>query len=264
MKRYERLRVNPNLMREDVNLQLLETSNRDDYPKENTWVVLSGRIQDRAEVAVMYYLQEDLHASARHAHGVCTASLEYLFGSWRREVVPSTKWEGTALSFWRTQMPWLYEFRLGLVWSSCLGDWKTVKKLSDYPDDDCVNVGSDFAASDRSWYILLAKRIRGEQASGLLSYEEVISAGTKKKPKLLLDAGRALWKDDASGFNTAIDSYLKYFKISEFADSEGGLAATIALDATLLVHLAERRRLNVSLKAEYEDYIVRIPASALQ
>ncbi|MHC4759002.1 MAG: hypothetical protein ACYTE8_10125 [Planctomycetota bacterium] len=146
------------------------------------------------------------------------------------------------------------QYRESLFWASCLGDWDSVQKLSEYPTAECP-VGRYESKLFCKWWLLVAAVIRGEKLEGL-AYVEAVEKSRRKYFRLLLFMLRAILAADSESFNTHLKAYLDYCKKNTFNRPE--IDEKISRDGTFMINWARHKGLEVTYPAEYEDRIVKL------
>jgi hypothetical protein len=183
---------------------------------------------------------------------------DLFFGEWRKRGFPADQRTFADEKHIRTKKPWLYEYRRALFWSLVLGDETALMAFAKYAGDDCADesISTDFKASDRAWYIMLARFVRGEHPSVMRPSAELIESERKKKPKLMLACLIAIATRNQQGLTDALSAYLKYFKAHEFPGP--AIDDKLSIDGSILVHVAERAGMRAEIYTQFEDHIVRL------
>jgi len=163
---------------------------------------------------------------------------------------------------------WQSQLAYALLSSCCLRRWGKVDRFASYPRDD-VKLDIDQTAEDRAWWLLLCGTIRGRPLEQVQDWVWTIQNSRRKREKLLwgcLSCLRAMrlgevpptfeGEDHAADFNACLHDYLRHYKKTEFKREE--ITCKVSMDATILVHLAERWGVEVKVPKAYADHIVRL------
>jgi hypothetical protein len=184
------------------------------------------------------------------------AVLEYFFGSWREKFEWLSEEYDRVSS--RAALPWISFYRDGLTMAASLGDWKSVDRLLEWPGPDVKNDDGfdDRTKQDNLYQIWLAARLRGEPEAAVAHARSGIEKGTRRRPKMLLEAADALLAKDSALLSKALQTYLRHYQKNEFNTRQVDLG--ICADANVLWHLARRRKLKaIALPADLALFIVR-------
>ncbi|MGC4033597.1 MAG: hypothetical protein QM754_18070 [Tepidisphaeraceae bacterium] len=246
--------------------------------------------RDAAHIAACYYLldepapQQTWEFARLAVHNTIE---ENFYGAWRSQ--SETTGGPPVDPPYRDN--WVTEYRYGITWASVLDDWDSARRMSEYPQDD----GED--QSDRKseipWYLLLADVLKQASPGGRTprasaaadqssrvqlpnpeppepngiwltpelqlkpaTCEELIEHGSKKRIKLLATVLSEILRKDAAAADRAFAEYMKYFKKTEYPRARTP-DDKLALDGTILFHLARHRGIALTIKSEHSDHIIR-------
>ena len=158
----------------------------------------------------------------------------------------------------RAELPWISYYRDGLTIAASLSDWKSVDRLLAWPGPDVKHDEGldDRTKQDNLYQIWLAARLRGEPETAVAKERSGIEKGTRRRPKMLLEAADALFAKDSAGLSKSLQTYLRHYQKNEFNTRQVDLG--ICADANVLWHLARRRKLKpIALPADLALFIVR-------
>jgi len=203
-------------------------------------------------LALNYYYNDKYEEAAKHARMCIDYTIEYFFGKWRDELPIDGKPPDAAKR--KEFEPWENMYRESMFWASCLGDWESIKKLSEYPTAECP-VGRYEPRLFCIWWLLVAAVIRGEKLEGL-SYTKAVEKSRRKYFRLLLSMLRAILQKDSDSLNSSLKDYLDYCKKNTFNRPE--IDEKISRDGTFMINWARHKGLEVTYPAEYEDRIVKL------
>jgi hypothetical protein len=268
---YERLGIRPQDVDAEFQIRMIEKTkafNPDAVAISSHKLSL---VSKQAYATLACYLEDNFVECTSRARDLVVLAEDLFFGRWR-EAVPDPKHGGRyPADRWLTA-PWVDEYRETLLWCTCLGGWKSARRLSQYPRERTVDNVSE-RKSEAPWYQLLAAYLRGdttgsdfglggkltgEPSAKLGSSERLIEEGRSKRLKLLSAMLRAIAAKDAATAQERIEQYLVYYRKNEFPTHNWD--EKVAIDGTILVHLAEHEGLNVKVPPAYADYIVRLPS----
>lgn len=258
MKLYERLGLDRNKQLViDWRLEGVEKLRRGYRAPEMVAVSKGMDVMDADALAFAYFADEDSPKARQWGQETVNLCRDFFFGQWRKDGYQANKKTFLDEQRIRREDLWIDQYRTALFWALVLRDERSLLDFAGYAGDDCYDEShlDDFAKSDRAWYIMLARFVRGEGRAALKPYAELIESDRKKKPKLLLAALLAIVTENGPAFNQALAAYLKYFKAHEFP--EPCLQDKFAIDGTILVHLAARAGLAFEIPSAYQDHIVR-------
>ncbi len=201
-------------------------------------------------VAVCYYLQGERDQAKKFAREAVDAVIDYFYGDWTKQVPTDL---GTLdPGWWRLHMSWMDFFSEGVCWAAAIGDWKSLKKIADYPSDDC----DGYTKEDRAAYLALASVLRGESMASQQRYLQEIQNRKKEKPKLIAEVIKALQSNSQARFQASLEGYLQYFRKSEF--KKKSLGKLLTFDGTTLLNIGRRNGLQFKVPPELEDHIIRL------
>lgn len=214
----------------------------------------------QTNAALACYFEEDLSECMVRAREVVLGAKGLFFGSWGE---------------WARDV-WVTLYRQSVFWSVCVGDWASVRQLSEFPSGRTIDTISE-RKSEAPWYQLLATYLRGdaterdfaidreltsEPSAKPKSFERLIEEGRSKRLKLLSAVLGAIRDRDAVAIQRCLEDYLAYYRKTEFP--RPSLEEKVAVDGSILVHLAEHKGLKVEVPSAYADHIVRLPPELLQ
>lgn len=249
MKRYERLGLG--LVNVGLERRLEDLATTKEPPKfDNVAVYQKSRLVDaNTLVAIAYYLVEDTKSAAKYAAEVVPATLEHFFGEWRRTFKVDNGPPDPA--YRRRYERWMDKFSFALGWGASLGDWKGLRKVADYPDDDCPDEGE---LSRKSLYRAFASYLLKRPEAETLKH--LTAAERKKASALAAEAFRRIIARDGKGIEDAIIELLKHHRKTKLPGDQ--LTEKQSFDATFLVHLAEREGLKFDVPDPNNDFVIRL------
>jgi len=247
MRLYERLGISKKNIRPDLCINAFARMAKEPIkdpgllPCRKDRMVLEGKA-----LAKDYYYLEEKEKARNSARNLLDYTKEFFFGKWRNDVpdYPSDTEN------------WVQQFRQSICWGSCLGEWKKVKELAEYPKDDVIEAERWEPIEWRSWYLLVAGILRGQSLRELTKYVKIIEGGKKRREKLLLDLLRAILGNNAKKAQGSLEGYLKYYKKYEFA--RPGMNDLLCFDGTFLVNFARHRGLDISFPPQYSDHYIKL------
>ena len=178
---------------------------------------------------------------------------DYFFGTWRCEVQTD---EGKIDPEWWKRISWASFFRETIFWGSCIGAWDKIKKIAQYPTEECLNSEPWEHIGFRVWYLVIAAVLRDEPLESLGRYTDLIDKLKSRREKLLLDILRPILYGDAEKANGQLSIYLKYYKKFEFKKPE--ITEKVSIDGTFLINFGRYRGLKIEYPEEYTDHIVTL------
>lgn len=254
MKLYQRLGLGLENVGLEHGLKVLATAKE---PPTSDYVAMrqkSELVFAHTLVATEYYLLEDRKSAAKYAAEVVPAVVEHFFGDWRR----TSKADGGPHDpmFWKRSEAWMDHFASALGWGSALGDWEGLRKVAEYPDDDCPDddCPDDGEPSRKALYRAFGSYLLGRPGPQTLKHLE--AASRKKSSALAAEALRRVEAKDTKGFERAIADFLKHHRKTKFPLDQ--LTDAQSRDATFLVHLAEREGLKFDVPEPYQDLLIRL------
>lgn len=207
----------------------------------------------KTRVALCYYLLEDILNARSYAREVVEDVLEFLYGDWRKTAKTDLKIADPG--WWQKHSSWMMPFQVGILWASALGDWKSLRRMAEFPQLD-VDVSPGYTKADRDYYLAIACYLRDGENAEIAPLAARIQGETKLKPQLLLRVLQGIRRQKESAFNEALSAYLRYFRKSEFRKRM--LTSLFAIDGTFLINLARYKGLRVAYPLEYEDYVINL------
>lgn len=202
-------------------------------------------------LALYYFYLEEADAAWKYARLMVDYAIEYFFGKWRAEVPIDA---GPASPERRKRYgSWASQFRKAVFWASCLGQWKKVRRLAQYPTRECP-IGRYEPKLVCIWLLLLAGVLRGELLESLCKYTDAIDRSRRKYYTLLLNVLRVVLDSDSENFNTLLREYLDYCNEKTFCRPE--IDEKVSIDGTFLINFARHKGLKVEVPREYVDRIV--------
>ena len=205
--------------------------------------------------AILAYLREDEGASLEYASKSMRFGMDYLFGNWRL-TFPSYDSGKADPQWWYTDYGWVEPLRLAGFWAIVLQDWDTIEKLGTYPEP-----GGFFRTEARSerafeaWVVILAGMFRGASISEFELWMEVIVKSRSKREKLLLKLLQSTLAGSDEEVLQELCCYMKYFSDKEFTSRK--IPDKFAIDARIVLGLAERSGRQIEIPAEFQDHFVR-------
>jgi len=269
LRLYERLGLSPKDINATNQIRRAENQKAREivFVEIHKWML----VKSQASAALACYLEELHDESVARAREVVTLTIDLFFGAWRKGV-PDPKHGGLYPEYrWLKKVQWVCEYRDAILWSACLGDWDAARRLSQYPSDQTDSDISE-RKSEAPWYRLLASYLRGDATGSDLAMddtppgepsgkpgtlERLIEEGRSKRMKHLSAALGAIARKDAAAVQDRIEQCLAYYRKTEF--TRGDWDDMVAIDGSILVHLAEHEGVPVSVPEKYADYIVRLP-----
>jgi hypothetical protein len=237
-------------------------------PAINKRLLLSSRQQ----VVLAYYLLDQRREAGEHAAALVAEVEDYLMGGWRasyeepRWVDDSGHPEGgyqrpyvPGVAGCRREFLWMEAFRDGLLWALALGDGAAAARLAGYAGEDLRGEEFDFGPADKAWRLVATSLVLGGPAAERAGWEGVVEGSRAKKPRLLLAALRAAATGDAPGVGKALAECVRHHLRTEFP--EAGLDHKLALDASLVLHVAMQAGLPIDLDPKHRDHFVDISAA---
>jgi hypothetical protein len=204
-------------------------------------------------VAVCYYLVDRKPEAAKYGRETVKAIMDYFYGDWRKQV--PTELGTLDVEWWRVHSDWIEYFRYGLCWSSSVGDWEAARRIAEYPPDE-YSYNPGYTKEDEAAYLALAEYLRGGPLGACTRHFDVIEQGKKQKPKLLAELIQALAQGHGARFQTALESYLSYFRKREFKKKE--LDKLLCLDGTTFLNIGRKRGLDFRIPPEMNDHIIQL------
>lgn len=236
--------------------QFLPSFEKHEQMSPPDWLVdsiKSGLVADATNVAICHYCSGNTNEAKRYAEKCVKHALEYFHGEWRGRIPTDLKTLDPG--WWRIHATWVTPFREALCWATVLGDWKSVQRLAEYPAKES-KPGVDATREDAAACFALACVLRNAPAAEYAHCFAVIDKGKKEKPKLIAAVVRALQARDAAQFQKSLESYLRYFRKSEFKKTS--LDKLLCLDGTTLLNIGLHMGLAFSIPSEVEDHIIRL------
>jgi len=237
-----------------------------------------------------YYLDERREA-IKYAHLMVDYTIEYFFGNWRSEEPID---EGPPDEERRKKYgTWTDEFREAIFWASCLGQWEKVKKLAQYPTDECP-IGRCESKLFCYWLLTLAAVLRGEPLENVEEYTNKVANSRRKYYTTMLSMLESILDKDSVKFNKLLKEHLDHCnktlfcpqpvskreiqKVTLFIDiarAEGidvkvpqeyapipvSITDRVARDGTFLINFARHKGLEVEIPEQYVDRIVVLKES---
>jgi hypothetical protein len=205
---------------------------------------------------------EPLSDLRRVGRQLVAAALYYFFGAWRNELPqPGVEFDDELLDREqaRAKLEWTKPYRAGLTVAASLSDWESVDRLLQWPAADLpVDEGTDERTrQDNLYQIWLASRLRNDPGASVNALHAMVKAGHPRRPRMLLAAADALFAGDAAGLSETLDTYLRYYRASEWRSNRPDFG--VCLDATALWHLARRRGLGEILLPEASAVFIAKP-----
>jgi hypothetical protein len=109
-----------------------ESLGRSDRP-DLLWLAHSSLPKVIATAAATHYLANKDGKARSFAIGTIAAAERYFFGDWRTLVATDDRTINPV--WWYGRESWMHVFRAALCWGSAAGDWRGLKRLSQYPDE---------------------------------------------------------------------------------------------------------------------------------
>lgn len=218
------------------------------------WLVSSIKSDlglDATNVAICYYCVGDLREARNYAERAVKHFLDYFFGKWREEIPTDLKTLDP--EWWRVHAGWVGHFSEAVCWGTSLRDWKSVQHLAEYPSDESKPGGA--SREDAAACLALACLLRKTPAPDYEHCFAIIQKGKKQKPKLIAAVLRALQEKSATEFQKSLETYLHYFRRSEFKKSS--LDKLLCFDGTTLLNIGTRDGLVFRTPPEVENHIIR-------
>jgi hypothetical protein len=202
-------------------------------------------------IAINKYYADKHKEATKYAHLMIEHATEYFFGSWRYEAAIDGQPPDAEKR--KKYGAWSDEFRKSIFWASCLGDWDSVRKLAEYPTDECP-VGRYEPKMFCYWLLLLAGVLRGESFKSLKRHTDKLHRSKKTYYILLLNMLHAVLDKKAAKFNEVLTEYLDYCNENTFNRPE--IDEKVSTDGTFLINFACDKSLCVNIPEEYIDRIV--------
>lgn len=188
-----------------------------------------------------------------YAEKVVSIALDYFFGPWRDAYKSGRKTMNRAQC--RKKLEWVKPYREGLLCALLLDDREATLRLADWPDTDVNKEDLDYSPADIDYQIVLARHLKGRPAAESEKLIAGITAGSKRRPKLLLAALQAIQEGDAAAFGPDLTKYLQHFRKSEAELDE--LQRSVGMDASILWQVARQAGMALpGLPADSMDLIV--------
>jgi len=250
--------------------------------------IISFLSSDGDILAFYFYYTEQTEEAKKYARLSIDYTLEYFFGKWREEK-PIDKNPPDPVRRKKFE-PWERDFRQSIFWASCLDEWDKVKKLAEYPTDECP-VGRYEPKLFCYWLLTLAAVLRGEPLEDVKEYTNKVANSRRKYYTTMLSMLEAILDKNSVKFNKLLKEHLDHCNIKlfypqpvsrkeikkaalfiNFARSEGidvkvpqeyapipvPVTDRVARDGTFLINFALYKGLNVQVPPEYTDRIVRL------
>jgi hypothetical protein len=214
----------------------------------NKWTLVG----DANFVAICYWCEgSDLEAKT-YASKCVQHALDYFFGKWRGEILTDLKTIDPA--WWRIHATWATTLSEAWCWASSVSDWKSVRRLADYPTAQS-KPGVDATREEAAMYLALASFLRNEANDEYEQCFNTIQEGGNQKAKLVAEVIRGLQTKDKDKFHGALEAYLHYFRKREFKRTK--LSKLLCLDGTTLLNIGKRDGFDFKVPPEVEDHIIR-------
>ena len=250
---YERL----SLKKKDMPINILKNAiNRMSKPVRDSRLIpwLKSDVISEGSIITFYYYYLEKKDKIREAViKLLDYNLDYFFGSWRYEVPTD---EGKIDPEWWKRISWASYFRDAIFWGSCIGAWDKIRKIAQYPTDECLNSEPWEHISFRVWYLIIAAVLRDEPLQSLVRHTDLIDKLKSRREKLLLDILRPILCGDAEKTNEQLAIYLKYYKKFEFKKPQ--ITERVSVDGTFLVNFGRYKGLKIKYPEEYADHIVML------
>lgn len=217
---------------------------------KNEWMIHCSRINVSNCIVICYDLLGNKKQSKKFAKLAVVAGIDYFEGSWRS--IPIKECPENPKKWLYQNFGWIDEFRWTIMCALYLHDYESAKRFAAYPSEECTDY-MDYCIDDWACYLLMASVIK----DGRMDNEKLlkkVSAGKKKKPKLIVEILKAIVTKDHIKFNETFSDYLKYIKRSEFKRSH--IDTLQSIDGTILYHLAEIFELPISGEIKNNPYII--------
>jgi len=219
------------------------------------WLVFSlksGLGSDATNVGICYYCLGEKREAKVYGREAVEYVLEYFYGKWRKEIKTGL---GTYdPEWWRTHVSWASSFSEALCWASSLGDWKSVRRLAEYPTKES-KPGVDATREEAAMYVALACFLRNDAPNECEECFNVIQKGGNQKAKLVSEVVRALQANDERKLQESLKAYFEYFRKREFKRTK--LSKLLCLDGTTLLNVGKRQGFDFKAPPEVEDHIIR-------
>lgn len=217
---------------------------------------LDGHVFSAHITALSYYLEDQSTSARRVALLTLDLANQYLFGEWRDRIrCKEYNHDMTLREFWNRNASWESSVVPGLLWSAVLGEWDQFTKVGSYLRDD---VRLEESEELTAWYLILSGVARGRPWEEMEKFIETIRQGKSKRERLLLDALSALLGKSDAPFQAALNAHFDHYKRTEAKKDE--ITSKLAIDGSILVHLARHRGLEVTVPAKAMDHFIELEA----
>lgn len=253
MMRYQKLGLRREQLDVESHLRGLELDLKQLEKKVDDWYMAMTAISSGSDLlALCHYYYEDLPSARRYAAMTSEYCQEHFFGSWRKEVPIDNDPPSEAVR--KRYEPWARHFRNSIMWAMCLGDWRKVCKLSEYPTDECP-IGRYETRQECYWLLVLAGVLRGDEAQQH-KYFDAVRKCKSKYHRQLLAMTEAILSKDVARYEQELVSHLAH--CCEHVFTQPGIDAKISKDATILHHYARHLGLDVTWPQEHADRLISL------
>lgn len=255
MKLYEKLKLQPSFANYASDFEAVEIAKSvnpraSEYDRAWKKFILPA---NRHLLSLACYYSDEYALVKEHANQCLLEVEEFFFGEWRNTF--QTPEKTVDAGWWKRRFIWMQLFEAAVLWSSVLGKWDFLRRVSSFPEaDSCISDG--YTAQERDLYVAWAMFLRGAHTD-METLLDKVKAGKGRAPKLIAAMLRAIAVRDAALLEKTLNDWLKYYRKEEFPKEK--VTKKITIEGTFFVHWAAKEQLVVTVPPEFIDYIVKIP-----
>jgi len=202
--------------------------------------------------ALNFYYLDDHNKARRYAKDCVAASLDYLFGDWRRQVPTD---HGTLdAKRWNSITSWVSMLGDSVLWSSALGDSHALAKLAKYPGPGMKQDDSD-GVEERVVLTAIAAAIQDQHGKQSEAAFQQLAASKGKKSPLIAELEFALRAKDAARMSAAMNNFLAWYRKRALKSK---LVTRSSIEGTYYDYAARGQKLALDLKPEHVFHLIRL------
>jgi hypothetical protein len=202
---------------------------------QNIYTLKLSAVRRACHAALCYYLLNNDGECRLAAREGLRQAHEYFFGNWRNEI-PSGSYSDHPPdpAFWHRIASWSDCYIESLLWATCLDDWESVGRFSEYVTDD-VNLDVEQHPENRAWLLCLAATLRNDETAASPHADYIISR-PRKRERLLAAMLQGILSKDEQRANETANEYFSFYLRSEREIHL--ITSKIMIDGTVLINLA--------------------------
>ena len=253
MTRAERLRLtNDDYHRDRFALSFKEALTDPDFgPPDNTYGQLRQLMSNGALAFIGSVLEDDMDGARHYASACVERTSDYFFGDWRNVKQRTLRYDGEPEL--RKKLSHAEEYLNAIRMCGILSDWTSAEQLSSYPDRSLCNKFGFEPDTDAYVYLLSSFFQGGFRIDDENEDLAFIRSRRSRNYKLLGTLARDVSERDSKALNKDLDSYLKYFKKSQFRKD---IPRMLSLDGTFWISCSRHLGMAPEWSSEFDDFLV--------